>query len=229
MTVYGVVKERKKGTLIAGLCIAAIALVRGTMGLLSGGGGGVEVIIGLLILVLIAYKSSVEVTSAGVDEIANIVGVKKHNLWKWEEIRFINADFRVQAPYVLFTFFRENKSKKVRIEKKYVQKIFNWAKEVNPEIKIVHDSDNEYENAMTEAEYHAARMGKETAEAKPKTLHEVAQYIKQQRREELLRKPDMNTVKVKKQTKKLKGWNQDTQEMKREKKIREKREKKKNK
>ena len=205
---------------IFGLVVAALAFVKGFQNLTSG--GWTFIICGLLLILLSLYKMTPAISEEGADDEMSIAGIVRHNLWKWEEINYMFANFTKEAPYALLIIRKGNAHRKIKLSPDDIQQIFDWATERNDRMTIQYNGGREFKvknrTTMSKEEYEAANKAAKVAASEaedeaftnPQSFHEFAQEAKkikaQKERELLLRKPDLKKVKVKRPENRLRRW-----------------------
>ncbi len=196
---YGKTRKNEGFMMIFGLVIAGLSLYSGITQL-GTSKSFVFIICGLLFLTVTFYKTIQVITGEGADEIGSFFGMKRHNMWKWEECDYMFGNYKKVAPDVMVTIRRGNKNRNYILERRAVPQIFDWAAKANPNIKIEYYGVGEEEFDDTEIAKNKAKNGRtESVE-----LRHVAEELKKTGRA-AYKKPEPGRMKFKKPDRKLKS------------------------
>ena len=200
-------------TLVIG-AIGLMAMYKGATGLANGANGLLYLALGILLILVAFYRPMTDIDREGVDDIFSVFGIKKHTVWKWEEISRLVADFDRAKPDVVIAVQKPQGAKKsFNVLPEDVPQIFEWAAAANDRVLIQHNGDVDINipgrTKMNREEYEAMQQ---KVNAKPQNFHQFAnearkikeekeQIVAQSRRNKMLKK-----AKPKLNEKKLKGW-----------------------
>ena len=134
MEFYGKTKQKSKFIGVFGVIIAIFAFYQGFTHISNGGIS--YMLCGALILLLCFYYSKPVITKEGADDIAVYFGIKKHYLWRWEDIDFMFADYSKLAPNVMLLVRTKGKNRKYTMDRECIPQIIDWAYEANPKMRI---------------------------------------------------------------------------------------------
>lgn len=214
MKIHAKVKNNGKVLTIVIGAIGLMAMYKGATALADGTNGLMYLGVGILLLLVAFYRPMTDIDREGVDDIFSIVGIKKHTMWKWEDISRLVADFEKASPDVIVAVQKSSGAKKsFNVLREDVPQIIEWAAAANDRMLIQHNGDIEINipgrTNMNREEYEAMQRD---ANARPQNFHQFAdearkikeekeQIVAQSRRNKMLKK-----AKPKLNEKKLKGW-----------------------
>ncbi|MGI6765770.1 MAG: hypothetical protein ACOX4R_00985 [Lentihominibacter sp.] len=218
MKYYGKTKKNNGFMMIFGLIVAGVSFYSGITQFGSSK-SWIFIICGILFLIVSFYKTIQVVTEEGADEIGSFFGMKRHNVWKWEDCNYMFGDYRKIAPDVMVVVRSGNKNRNYVLERSCIPQVFDWAARANPNMKIEYYGVGEEEFADTELAKNRAKEGRtesvelrhvaedfKNAKAEAKAA-EAAAAARVARAEELAayKRPRPGSMKFKKMNRKLKS------------------------
>lgn len=146
MVYEGIVKERKielRIGLAIAVCFMLYLAIQGRQWLY----------VGLLTLVLLAcffYKRHI-ISERGVGIERSVFNITSYDYWNWNEVTTLHTDYEKLKPNVMVHIGKDVVVRSFVFHKKDIPGIIELAREMNPDIYIVDDSEEERERLEQEA------------------------------------------------------------------------------
>ncbi len=155
---YGILGEHKLWVKVAVAALGCYIVIHGIAN-----GQWYYAPIGLAVILACFYSKKYVISENGVDIIGNIVGIKTHNLWTWDEITALGTDYRAAAPNAQVYIHRDVVSRMYVVTYGDSQKILKLAVEKNPDIYIDDMTPEKEAELAANARKTQARMAAEKA------------------------------------------------------------------
>jgi len=94
------------------------------------------VILAVLVILACFYEREPVVNEKGVDFSSKVFTLEMHDLWPWEAVTAIEADYKKKAPDVLIRFGKEVTIREITFDAADVNGVMELAKKMNPNIII---------------------------------------------------------------------------------------------
>lgn len=215
MKIYAKSKENGRIMPIVVAAAALLALFKGVSALQNGANGIIFIAVGILLLLVAFYRPQTAVDREGVDNILNIAFIKKHNLWKWEDISSLFADYIKAKPDVIIAVKKgRGAGTGFHVLREDVPRIIQWAAEANDRMVIRHNGDMDIDvpgrESMSREEYEASKD--KAVDIKPQNFHQFAEEARKIKAEkeqivaDAKRRKRLKKLKAKRNEKKLESW-----------------------
>lgn len=190
--------------------VAAVAVYMGIRGVQAG--LWYYIPFALALVVVAFYRKEQALTDQGVDFRRVFIVYKTHDIWPWEEVTRIIADYETMKPTAMLLISRGSKNRQILMVEEEAKKIVQLATKKNPKIVL---QTQDASGRHTAYQYNGStRNERKAAQGKPVRQAEDFKTVKEEIRREQERleriasavRPDLKTAAIKKPSRKLKGF-----------------------
>lgn len=190
--------------------VAAVAVYMGIRGVQAG--LWYYIPFALALVVVAFYRKEQVLSDQGVDFRRVFIVYRTHDLWPWEDVTRIIADYETMKPTAMLLISKGSKNRQVLMVEEEAKKIVQLATKKNPKIVLeTQDASGRHRayqyNGSTRNERKAAQSGQVQ---QPEDFRSVKEELRreQERLERIASavRPDLATAAIKKPSRKLKGF-----------------------